>query len=115
MLCYYSPENYKPFITNIPLTFQRRLRGFFNPTKEDLAHRRSNFNEFGDNVGHLNMPPPEFKSVESVVRYLPGMADRKDVTRILPERVNDELARHMNDFAGYCAGRGAVVYLTFSP
>ncbi len=115
LLCYYSLENYKPFITNIPLTFQRRLRGWLFPTKEDIAHRRSNFNEFGDNLGHLNLPPPEFKSVESVARNLPGMADKTDVTRILPQRVNDQLARHMNGFAAYCASRGATVYLTFPP
>ncbi len=115
MICYYSTENYKPFISNIPLTFQRRLRGLLNPTKEDFAHRRSNFNEYGDNTGHLNLPPPLFKGVESVAKYIPGMAGGQDIKRILPERLNDELARHMNDFAAYCAGRGAAVYLTFSP
>jgi hypothetical protein len=115
IICYYSPENIKPFISNIPLTFQRRLRGLLYPTKESITYRRSNFNEYGDNVGHLNLPQPEFKGVESVARYIPGLASKKDVTRILPERVNDELVRHMNDFAAFCAARGIDVYLTFPP
>jgi len=115
IICYYSPENIKPFISNIPLTFQRRLRGWLSPTKESITHRRSNFNEYGDNVGHLELPQPKFKDVESVARYIPGLANRKDVTRILPERVNDELVRHMNDFASLCAARGIDVYLTFPP
>jgi len=112
---YYSCENIRPFITSIPLTFQRRLRGLLFPSKEDAAHRRSNFNQYGDNVGHLSLPQPKFKDVESVARFIPGMASQENVTRILPERVNDELVTRMNQFAAYCAARGIDLYLSFSP
>jgi hypothetical protein len=115
IICTYSYHNIVPFITSIPLTFQRRLRGLLFPTKEDAAHRRSNFNKYGDAVGHLSLPQPKFKDVESVARFIPGLADREDVTRILPSRVNDELVERMNEFAAFCADRGVRLYLSFSP
>jgi hypothetical protein len=114
LLRFYSRENIRPFISSIPLTFQRRLRGWLSPTKEVASHRRSNFNEYGDNVGHLDLPQPKFKDVESVAQFIPGLAGQ-DITRILPDRVNDELARSMNEFVAYCKERDIDVYLTFSP
>ncbi|OHD66886.1 MAG: hypothetical protein A2176_12555 [Spirochaetes bacterium RBG_13_51_14] len=111
---YYSKENYMSFISNIPLTFQRRLRGLLFKSKELSTHRRSKFNEFGDNEGHIGMPQPEFKGKEYIQRYLPQVANL-NITRFLPDRVNVELVKHLNAYAAYCAAQGVSVYITFSP
>ncbi len=98
----YSRENYGNYLANVPLTFQRRLRGAFSPSIEDPAHRRSSFNEYGDNVGHLNLPPPKFKTIENMSRFL-------------PERINDRLVKRLNDFTDRCRAQGVDVYIMFSP
>jgi hypothetical protein len=114
LICYYSRENIMPFISNIPLTFQRRMRGLLSPSPELPTHRRSGFNEYGDNEGHIGVVPPEFKGKDFIAKYIPQAA-KLNITRFLPERVNDELVRQMNTFSAYCAARGVKVYLTFSP
>lgn len=114
LICYYSEENIMPFINNIPLTFQRRFRGLISPSKELATHRRSGFNEYGDNEGHIGVAPPEFKGKDFIAKYIPQAANL-NITRFLPNRVNDHLVAHMNMFSAYCAARGVKVYLTFSP
>jgi hypothetical protein len=114
LICYYSRENIMPFISNIPLTFQRRLRGLISPSKELPTHRRSGFNEYGDNEGHIGVAPPEFKGKDFIAKYIPQAANL-NITRFLPDRVNDQLVMHMNKFSAYCAARGVKVYITFSP
>ena len=114
LICYYSRENMMPFINNIPLTFQRRLRGLISPSKELPTHRRSGFNEYGDNEGHIGVTPPEFKGKDFIAKYIP-QAVKLNITRFLPDRVNDQLVMHLNTFSAYCAARGVKVYITFSP
>ena len=114
IFCYYSRENIMPFISNIPLTFQRRLRGLLMPSKEMPTHLRSGFNEYGDNEGHIGVKPPEFKGKDFIAKYLPQAANL-GITRFLPERVNDELVKHLNGFSDYCLDKGVSVYISFSP
>jgi hypothetical protein len=114
LICYYSRENIMPFISNIPLTFQRRLRGLLSPSKELPSHRRSGFNEYGDNEGHIGMAPPEFKGKDFIAKYIPQAANL-NITRFLPDRVNDQMVSQMNKFSAYCAARRVKVYISFSP
>jgi hypothetical protein len=111
---YYSRENYMPFISNIPLTFQRRLRGMLWPSQETPTHRRSGFNQYGDNEGHIGVKPPEFKGKEFIAKYIPQAANL-GITRFLPEHVNGELVKQLNSFSDYCAKRGVSMYISFSP
>ncbi|MBN2077740.1 MAG: hypothetical protein JW838_02160 [Spirochaetes bacterium] len=114
LICHYSRENIMPFITNIPLTFQRRLRGLLAPTREAPTHRRSGFNEFGDNEGHIGVAPPEFKGKEYIARILPEAA-KLNITRFLPDRVNDSLVTRFNRFSTICEEKGVALYVAFSP
>lgn len=114
LFCYYSRENIMPFIGNIPLTFQRRLRGILAPTKELPTHRRSGFNEFGDNEGHVGATQPEFKGKDYIARLLPQAAEL-NLTRFLPDRVNDTLVQRVNEFSSFCTGRGVEFYISFPP
>ncbi len=114
LICYYSKENIMPFISNIPLTFQRRLRGLLSPTKESPTHRRSGFNEFGDNEGHIGVDPPEFKGKDYIAKILPEAA-KLNITRLLPDHVNDTLVRRFNDFSAICREKGVMLYVAFSP
>jgi hypothetical protein len=114
LIRYYSRENYMAFISNIPLTFQRRLRGLLSPSKETPTHRRSGFNQYGDNEGHIGVKPPEFKGKEFIAKYLPQAANL-GITRFLPEHVNPELVKQLNRFADECAKRGVSTYISFSP
>ncbi len=111
---YYSRENYMPFITNIPVTFQRRLRGLFNPSKEGPGHRRSGFNEYGDNIGHIGLTSDYFKGMDFIAQYVP-QARQLNMTRFLPDRVNEPVVLYMNRFSSYWERRGVKIYLAYSP
>lgn len=111
---YYSRENWMPFINNIPLTFQRRLKGLFRPSKEGVGHRRSGFNEYGDNIGHIGLKSDYFKGMDFIAKYVP-QARELNMTRFLPDRVNNVVVNKLNWFASYWGGRGVKVYLAFSP
>lgn len=115
ILCTYSKQNIRPFISNIPFTFQRRFRGLLFPSKEDRTHRRSNFNEFGDNEGHIGLPQPAvFKDVEYLYKVMPQLASMK-IERFLPDRLNDDLVARLNEFHDYCRARGVTIYIGFPP
>jgi hypothetical protein len=111
---YYSRENIMPFINNIPVTFQRRLRGLFSPTKEGPGHRRSGFNEYGDNIGHIGLKSDAFKGMEFIAKYVP-QARELNMTRFLPERVNNVIVTYLNRFASYWGKRGVRMYIAYSP
>lgn len=96
---YYSPRNLYNFITNIPLAFQRRLKGAVTKTVDDPAMVRSGFNEYGDNVAHLSLPQP-------VVVAPP---------RQIPRRINDDTVRLFNEFYDRWHPAGVKIYLSFSP
>ncbi len=111
---YYSSENYMPFINNIPVTFQRRLRGLLSPSKEGVGHRRSGFNEYGDNVGHIGLKSDYFKGMDFIAKYVPQARELK-MTRFLPDRVNEPVVVYMNRFSSYWGQRGVKLYVAYSP
>jgi len=111
---YYSRENYMPFIGHIPLTFQRRLKGLFSPTKEGVGHRRSGFNEYGDNIGHIGLKSDYFKGMDFIAKYVP-QARELNMTRFLPERVNDVIVAYLNRFVSTWEPKGVKIYLAYSP
>jgi hypothetical protein len=111
---YYSRENYMPFINNIPVTFQRRLSGLLSPSKEGPGHRRSGFNEYGDNIGHIGLKSDAFKGMDFIAKYVP-QARQLNMTRFLPGRVNDIIVTYMNRFSAYWEPRGVKIYLAYSP
>lgn len=114
LITYYSRENFMPFINNIPLTFQRRLRGLINPTKEGIGHRRSGFNEFGDNIGHIGLKAQEFRGKEYIAKILPQAAEW-NMSRFLPNGVTPPIVRYINRFSDNWRPRGVKIYLAFSP
>ena len=99
VLSFYSFKNYVNYVRNIPITFQRRLKGFFSKSKDDPFNSRSNFNEFGDNIGHLGQPSPPFKTAP----------------RTLPKKLSDDIVILINDFCNKWSREGVDIYLSFSP
>lgn len=99
ILKYYSLKNYYNFIISMPLAFNRRLRGALFHSGDDMAFVRTAFNEYGDNVGHLNLPQPKLLTAP----------------RTLPTRMEDNSAKLFNDFYDLWTPRGVKVYLSFSP
>ncbi|MBN2159613.1 MAG: hypothetical protein JW807_09470 [Spirochaetes bacterium] len=99
ILLYYSPKGYYNYLISLPLAFQRRLRGVVSSAGGDMAFLRSNFNKYGDNVGHLNMPQPKLLVFK----------------RPMPKKVNDNMVKIYNDFYDTWTPRGVRVYVSFSP
>ena len=96
---YYSPKNLYNYVINIPLAFQRRLKGAFSKTVDDPAMVRSGFNEYGDNIAHLSLPQP-------IVVAPP---------RRVPRRINDDTVRLFREFYDRWHPAGVRIYLSFSP
>lgn len=97
----YSRKTLHSFIASVPLAFQRRLKGAFSDgtPSGNMTLARTAFNEFGDNVGHLNTAKPKFLTVE----------------RPMPKKVNDDLVALFNEFYDTWTPRGVRIFLTYSP
>ncbi len=111
---YYPRENIIAYIKNIPLTFQRRLRGIFFPTREGVGHRRSGFNEYGDNIGHIGHSSDNFIGKDFFARYNPQMVNHSLID-LIPEQVNDTLVQYMNRYSSYWRSRGVRLYIAYPP
>lgn len=105
----FSPRTFRSYASNIPTTFQRRMsgivnmvKGLFQPQKpDDPSHRRSYFNKYGDQIGHIAMEKtgmPAFKKAELY-------------DRILPSQINPALVKLMNDFYDHYTAKGVKIFL----
>lgn len=99
ILLHYSPKGYYNYLISIPLAFQRRMRGVVSSAGGDMAFLRSNFNKYGDNTGHLNMPQPKLLTFK----------------RPMPKKVHDDMVAIYNRFYDTWTPRGVRVYVSFSP
>ncbi len=97
---YFSPEHFGSFFGNLPITFQRRLRGLMTePGKKDAyTYVRSGFNEHGDYVKHLGVPP----KIESTYPVLVDEIDKRVVDLI-------------KDLREFCGEKGVPLFLSFPP
>lgn len=104
-LKYLQFTNYMDVLKNFPVTLQRRFEGYlrrlFYKSQNAVtpgSYNRNNFNEYGDNTGHLNLP-----------------------TNIFPgQRLNIHLAaakpiEAINQFKRYVSQKGARLFFTFPP
>ena len=99
VLLYYSLESYRNYLISLPLTFQRRIGGIFSGSKDEAFNKRSSFNEFGDNVGHLNQKAPAFKAAP----------------RVLPKKMSAEMTALFNKFHEEWSKKGVDIYISFPP
>ncbi|MCU0846992.1 MAG: hypothetical protein MUD12_03815 [Spirochaetes bacterium] len=97
-LLYYSKENIDCYFENLPITFQRRLRGIFTKSKKrnEYNYRRSGFDEHGDYTAHLALKP----RLDKMGQYV-------------PRKVSGKVEILMNDLSEFCKKKNVRLYLAF--
>ncbi len=99
-ILYFSPEHYGSFFGNLPITFQRRLRGLITAPREKdpYTYVRSGFNEHGDYVKHLGVPPKIEKTYPVNVK-----------------EINKKVKHLLEDLIGFCRAEQVRLFLSFPP
>jgi len=99
----HSPAQVTNLVENLPnharAKLSRVLKTFGRSTPEDCVYCPRAFNEFGDNVAHLDLPPKDVAKL--------------DFLRSTSQGVDAQAIAVVNDFASRAAKRGAKVVMLF--